>query len=46
MNEITSLWQMFTLTGDPRHYLKYKQRESGTARPREKEHVRDETNKS
>ena len=27
MNEITDMWQLFTLTGDPMHYLKYKRRE-------------------
>jgi len=42
MNEITDMWQLFTLTGDPMQYLKYKERvgKSETAR-RKKENVRE-----
>jgi len=27
MNELTALWQSFTLTGDPKQYLRFKQQE-------------------
>ena len=45
MNEITDMWQLFTLTGDPMHYLKYKRREEDNSHRRKKEHLR-ETNQS
>ena len=44
MNEITNMWQLFALTGDPMHYLNYKQRKGEGAR-RKKENVR-ETNQN
>jgi len=42
MNEITDMWQLFTLTGDPKQYLKYKERagEGETIR-RKKENLRE-----
>jgi len=45
MNEITDMWQLFTLTGDPKQYLKYKERKGEASHPRKKENLR-ETNQS
>jgi len=37
MNDTMSLWQLFALTGDPRQYLKYKERKEETTHMHKKE---------
>jgi len=45
MNEIADMWQLFALTGYPKHYLKYKARKEETPHQRKKENL-CETNQS
>ena len=42
MNELTALWQSFTLTGDPKQYLKFKQLEGERVLHGETSHQRKE----